>query len=76
MYKFNSVEEAIKDIKDGKIVIVVDNPNRENENNPRKIDGLESCGIEIVNRVLIQMNHNEKNEFYLQTKKEKLGHML
>ena len=76
MYKFNSVEEAIKDIKDGKIVIVVDNPNRENENNPRKIDGLESCGIEIVNRVPIQMTHNEKNEFYLQTKKEKLGHML
>ena len=76
MYKFNSVEEAIKDIKDGKIVIVVENPNRENENNPRKIDGLESCGIEIVNRVPIQMNHNEKNEFYLQTKKEKLGHML
>ena len=45
-------------------------------NNPRKIDGLESHGIEIVNRVPIQMNHNEKNEFYLQTKKEKLGHML
>lgn len=45
-------------------------------NNPRKIDGLESYGIEIVNRVPIQMNHNEKNEFYLQTKKEKLGHML
>ena len=45
-------------------------------NNPRKIDVLESCGIEIVKRVPIQMNHNEKNEFYLQTKKEKLGHML
>lgn len=45
-------------------------------NNPRKIDGLERCGIEIVNRVPIKMNHNEKNEFYLQTKKEKLGHML
>ena len=45
-------------------------------NNPRKIDGLEMYGIEIVNRVPIQMNHNEKNEFYLQTKKEKLGHML
>ena len=45
-------------------------------NNPRKIDGLESYGIEIVNRVPIKMNHNEKNEFYLQTKKEKLVHML
>ena len=31
MYKFNTVEDAIKDIKEGKIIIVVDNPNRENE---------------------------------------------
>ena len=45
-------------------------------NNPRKIDGLECNGIEIVNRVPIAMNHNEKNEFYLQTKKEKMGHMI
>ena len=45
-------------------------------NNPRKIDGLESNGIEIVNRVPIAMNHNEKNEFYLRTKKEKMGHMI
>ena len=45
-------------------------------NDPRKIDGLESHGIEIVNRVPIAMNHNEKNEFYLRTKKEKMGHMI
>ncbi|MGL5718085.1 MAG: bifunctional 3,4-dihydroxy-2-butanone-4-phosphate synthase/GTP cyclohydrolase II [Paraclostridium sp.] len=45
-------------------------------NNPRKIGGLEEHGIEIVKRVPIQMNHNEVNEFYLRTKKEKLGHML
>ena len=45
-------------------------------NNPRKIDGLGEFGIEIVDRVPIQMNHNEKNEFYLKTKKEKLNHML
>lgn len=45
-------------------------------NNPKKIEGLEGYGIEIVKRVPIKMNHNEKNEFYLQTKKEKLGHML
>lgn len=45
-------------------------------NNPRKIHGLSGYGIEIVERVSIQMNHNEKNQAYLSTKKEKLGHML
>ena len=45
-------------------------------NNPRKIVGLEGYGIKISDRVSIQMNHNEKNKFYLKTKKHKLGHML
>jgi 3,4-dihydroxy 2-butanone 4-phosphate synthase/GTP cyclohydrolase II len=45
-------------------------------NNPRKIVGLEGYGISISKRVPIQMNHNERNEFYLKTKKQKLGHML
>ncbi|WP_373600795.1 bifunctional 3,4-dihydroxy-2-butanone-4-phosphate synthase/GTP cyclohydrolase II [Paraclostridium bifermentans] len=45
-------------------------------NNPRKINDLSEHGIEIVDRVPIQMNHNEVNEFYLRTKKEKLGHLL
>lgn len=45
-------------------------------NNPRKIKGLTGYGIEIVERVPIQMNHNERNEYYLKTKKQKLGHML
>ncbi len=31
MYKFNSIEEAVEDIRNGKMVIVVDDPNRENE---------------------------------------------
>lgn len=45
-------------------------------NNPKKISGLSGYGIEITNRVPIQMNHNERNEYYLKTKKEKLGHIL
>lgn len=45
-------------------------------NNPLKIDGLEQSGIEVVERVSIQMNHNEKNEFYLKTKQEKMNHIL
>lgn len=45
-------------------------------NNPKKIVGLSGYGLEIIDRVPIQMNHNERNEYYLKVKKEKLGHML
>jgi 3,4-dihydroxy 2-butanone 4-phosphate synthase/GTP cyclohydrolase II len=45
-------------------------------NNPKKLAGLSGYGIEIVERVPIQMNHNERNEYYLRTKKIKMGHML
>ncbi|MBP3964416.1 bifunctional 3,4-dihydroxy-2-butanone-4-phosphate synthase/GTP cyclohydrolase II [Paenibacillus lignilyticus] len=45
-------------------------------NNPRKIRGLEGYGIEVVERVPIQMDANEDNNSYLHTKKSKLGHLL
>ncbi|WP_159882912.1 bifunctional 3,4-dihydroxy-2-butanone-4-phosphate synthase/GTP cyclohydrolase II [Paenibacillus puerhi] len=45
-------------------------------NNPRKIRGLEGYGLEIVERVPIQMEENEDNTKYLHTKQEKLGHLL
>jgi 3,4-dihydroxy 2-butanone 4-phosphate synthase/GTP cyclohydrolase II len=45
-------------------------------NNPRKIVGLESYGLEIVERVPVQIEPNLKNAKYLQTKKARLGHML
>ncbi len=45
-------------------------------NNPRKIIGLEGYGIAIEDRVSIEMEHGCDNEYYLRTKKEKLGHML
>ncbi|REK77301.1 bifunctional 3,4-dihydroxy-2-butanone-4-phosphate synthase/GTP cyclohydrolase II [Paenibacillus paeoniae] len=45
-------------------------------NNPRKIKGLEGYGLEVVERVPIQMEANESNRNYLRTKQAKLGHML
>ena len=45
-------------------------------NNPRKIVGLEGYGIEIVERVSIEIKAKKENEKYLSTKKLKLGHLL
>jgi 3,4-dihydroxy 2-butanone 4-phosphate synthase / GTP cyclohydrolase II len=45
-------------------------------NNPLKIKGLSGHGIEISSREPIQLNHNERNEFYMKTKKDKMGHIL
>jgi len=45
-------------------------------NNPKKIQGVEEFGIEVVERVPIQINHNPVNKFYLMTKAKKSGHML
>lgn len=45
-------------------------------NNPRKIVGLEGYGLTVVERVPIKVPHNDINKNYLQTKKEKLGHLL
>ncbi len=45
-------------------------------NNPKKIAGLTGYGIEIVKGEPIQIKHNKVNEYYLRTKKQKLGHML
>ncbi|BBH21049.1 riboflavin biosynthesis protein RibBA [Paenibacillus baekrokdamisoli] len=45
-------------------------------NNPRKIRGLEGYGIEVVERVAIQMDANADNNDYLRTKRVKLGHLL
>lgn len=45
-------------------------------NNPRKIEGLEKYGLEIVERVPIIIKPNKINQKYMRTKKEKLGHYL
>ncbi len=45
-------------------------------NNPRKIVGLEGYGIEVFERVPIEIPSRPENHKYLKTKKEKLGHIL
>jgi 3,4-dihydroxy 2-butanone 4-phosphate synthase/GTP cyclohydrolase II len=45
-------------------------------NNPRKVVGLEGYGLEIVEQVPIRVKPNPHNARYLNTKREKLGHLL
>jgi len=45
-------------------------------NNPKKVVGLEGYGLEIVEQVPIKINPNPHNFRYLNTKREKLGHLL
>lgn len=45
-------------------------------NNPVKIIGLKGYGLEVVERIPIEIPANPKNENYLMTKRDKLGHLI
>jgi 3,4-dihydroxy 2-butanone 4-phosphate synthase/GTP cyclohydrolase II len=45
-------------------------------NNPKKIIGLEGYGLEVTDRVPLEVGHGEFNESYLRAKHEKMGHLL
>ena len=45
-------------------------------NNPLKIKGLEDVGIEVSERISIEIEPNEHNEDYLKIKAKYMGHML
>lgn len=45
-------------------------------NNPKKRAGLIGYGLEIVENIAIEIDSNEHNKFYLQTKRDKMGHTI
>ena len=45
-------------------------------NNPAKIGGLEGYGLEIVERVPLEIESNPHNAGYLRTKVERMGHII
>ena len=45
-------------------------------NNPAKIEGLEQHGIRVMGRIPIAVGENPVNAGYLQTKRERMGHLL
>ena len=68
MRNYDIAAEILKDLGVNKVRVL--------PNNTEKISGLSKYDIKIVERVPIEMNYNEINEFYLKTKKEKMGHIL
>ena len=68
MREYGIAYQILKDLGIEKIKLM--------SNNPRKISGLSEYGLEIVERIPIEIKSNEKNEKYLNTKYEKLGHLL
>ncbi len=45
-------------------------------NNPRKVVGLEGYGLQITDRIPLQIEPNPFNQKYLETKRDKLGHLF
>jgi len=45
-------------------------------NNPEKVEAVEAAGIQVVERVAADVASHERNEKYLRTKREKLGHLF
>lgn len=44
-------------------------------NNPKKVEALEEVGIKVAKRTAIHEGENEKNKQYIQTKRDKMGHL-
>ena len=60
--------QILRDLGVGKIRLLT--------NNPKKVVGLRGYGLDIVERVPLEMHPNLVNERYLKTKRDKLGHLI
>ena len=60
--------QILRDLGVGKIRLLT--------NNPKKVVGLHGYGLDIVERVPLEIDPNTVNERYLQTKRDKLGHLI
>lgn len=65
---YTAVEYILKDLKVSKLKLIT--------NNPAKIEFVEKTGIEITQRIPAITSINKYNKNYLNTKKEKMGHIL
>ncbi|RXJ87575.1 GTP cyclohydrolase II [Arcobacter sp. CECT 8985] len=65
---YSVIEYIFKDLNVNKIKLIT--------NNPDKINFIKSIGVEILERIPSITKTNKYNEFYLNTKKSKMGHLL
>ncbi|HOP29310.1 MAG TPA: bifunctional 3,4-dihydroxy-2-butanone-4-phosphate synthase/GTP cyclohydrolase II [Spirochaetota bacterium] len=45
-------------------------------NNPKKIIGIEGYGLEVTGRIPVEITPMEENRFYLETKRDRMGHLI
>lgn len=66
--EYKTSADILKDLGVNKVKLIT--------NNPEKIEGLVKNNIEVIDRVPIQIQPNEKDKFYLKTKKIRMNHLL
>jgi GTP cyclohydrolase II/3,4-dihydroxy 2-butanone 4-phosphate synthase/GTP cyclohydrolase II len=66
--RYDEAAEAVKALGIESVVLMT--------NNPKKIEGLRREGVPVVGTLPVRTRRNKHNAFYLETKKEKSGHLL
>ena len=68
MRKYNSAGQIFKDLGIKTIDLMT--------NNPDKIEKIQNAGIVVHKRIAIEVSHSAEADFYMETKKSKMGHIL